>query len=281
MAVDSKAFGKGQKMYLAIGLAAVFYLIIKYQALKKEVAWYGVMLATCALFLPASILFQGFYDKEAMLWIFPLFVWIAWFMADLVTEEGKKLPGKRGRFVPIACVILILLCGELGFINVDFSANAEWKTDRETVEVLEILETEFQKDPYICVAAPDEIQGQIRGYNAEILAVYGRDLWEEELLPYFYDGYEEWQYLLHGYMNSHLFDIIEGEEVNSNIYQDNLLELVQNSGATHVVLKKTNVIPELIMDEEKEKSVESLSYNGMELQMIEKTESYFVYRVKR
>jgi len=154
-------------------------------------------------------------------------------------------------------------------------------TEQEIVDILNMLENEWEKDDYVAVVAPDEVQGKVRGYNPAIYTVYGRDLWEQELLPYFYDGYEEWQYSLHGYMNSKLFDIIEGEEVNAPVYRNHMLELVQNSGATHVVLKKTNVIPELIMDEEKEKSVESMEYNGMELRLIDKTDNYFLYRVFR
>ena len=268
-------------MYVAIGLAAVFYLLVRYKNEKKEMVWYGVGLAACGLLLPAAVLFQGFYAKETMLWVFPLFIWSAWFLADLVTEEAKQLSEKKRRFVPVACVLLILLCGDLGLQNVTFSQNAEWKTKQEIVEILQVFETEAKKDSYVCIVAPDEIQEQIRNYNASFYTVYGRDLWERELLPYFYDGYEEWQYLLHGYMNSKLFDIIEGEEVNSEDYRNHLLELIQNSGATHVVLTKTNVIPELRLGEEREKQAELLEYNGMELQMIGKTESYFVYRVFR
>lgn len=268
-------------MYLAIGFVAVFYLFIKYRDVKRETACYGIVLAFAGLLLPVSVLFQGFYKEGTMLWVFPAILWIAWFLADLVTTESEKIPAKRGRYMPIACVLLILLCGDLGLTNVNFKNNQEWKVDREVVEVLEILQTEIEKDPYVCVVSPDEIQKQVRAYNPAFLLVYGRDLWEQELVPYFYDGYDEWQYMLHGYMNSHLFDIIEGEEVNAGIYREGLLELVQNSGATHVVLKKANVIPELIMDVEREKAVENLSYNGMELQMIEKTTNYFVYRVVR
>jgi len=268
-------------MYIAIGLAAVFYLLIKYKNNKKEIAWYGILLVFCGLLLPGELLFQGFYGKSAMLWIAPLFVWIAWFMTDMVVEEARKIPGKRGRLVLAACLILAFLCGDFGFGNIVFAQNSEWKTEQEIVDILNMLENEWEKDDYVAVVAPDEVQGKVRGYNPAIYTVYGRDLWEQELLPYFYDGYEEWQYSLHGYMNSKLFDIIEGEEVNAPVYRNHMLELVQNSGATHVVLKKTNVIPELIMDEEKEKSVESMEYNGMELRLIDKTDNYFLYRVFR
>lgn len=268
-------------MYIAIGLTAVFYLLIKYKSEKKELVWYGVALAFGGLLLPGNVLFQGFYAKSTMLWICPLFVWVAWFMADMVTVEVQKLPAKRGKFAVVACLLLVLLCGDLGLENVAFGQNPEWKAEQETVDILEMIGNEWEKDNYVSVVAPDEVQGKVRGYNASFYTVYGRDLWEQELIPYFYDGYEEWQYSLHGYMNSKLFDIIEGEEVNALLYRNRLLELIQNSGATHVVLKKTNVIPELIMDEEKEKSVEMMEYNGMELQMIDKTDNYFVYRVFR
>ncbi len=268
-------------MYIAIGVAALFYILIKYKDAKCELAWYGVMLVLCALLLPGSLLFQGFYGKGEMLWIAPLFVWIAWFLADVTMEEASKLPEKRGKLVLWACILLVLLCGDFGFRNIVFAQNVEWKTEQEIVDVLEMLESEWEKDDYVAVVAPDEVQGKVRGYNPAIYTVYGRDLWEKELIPYFYDGYEEWQYSLHGYMNSKLFDIIEGEEVNALVYRMHLLELIQNSGATHVVLKKTNVIPELIMDEKKEKTVENMEYNGMELRLIDKTENYFLYRVFR
>lgn len=268
-------------MYIAIGLAAVFYLLIKCKTEKRELVWYGAGLMICGLILPTGILFQGFYSKSEMLWIVPLYIWIAWFLTEIATVEAKKLHAKRGRYVPVACLLIILLCGDLGLKNVTFAQNPEWKTEREITNVLAVIESEWEKDNYVTVVAPDEVQGEVRGYNAAIYTVYGRDLWEQELIPYFYDGYDEWQYLLHGYMNSKLFDIIEGEEVNAATYRSQLLELIQNSGATHVVLKKTNIIPELIMDEVKEKSVEILEYNGMELQMISKTENYFIYRVFR
>lgn len=266
-------------MYIALGIVSILFLLL-YEKTdtreKKEWVVAGMALCLAAICMPSGI-FQNFYGKESLLWLFPIFIWAGYTCVCLWGKIRQNFSKTKQRQFIVALGIVFVLCGNISMSGISFSNDFKWRTHKEIVEVLQILESEVENGKYVYVAGPDAVQRYVRSYSGDLYPVYGRDLWEAELVPYFYDGYSPIQYTLREYLNKPLYDIVDGEEKNQGQYQKEMLEAACQAGATYVILQKTNLIPPLILTEEAEKEVMQIDGDEKSLYCIAKTESYMIY----
>lgn len=212
-------------MYLALFLMGILYLYVSRNK-KRDLFSYSIFVTILVLFPVTrwviSKYFQDFYSVEALYWILPVLLVIAYVFMEVWSEQQEKR--KKVFFIPIAC-LLIILCGRLSHSYEYVSTNI----DEEMKEVYQmILEEASETD--ILLVAPRELMEHARQYDARLLTVYGRDLWENELDYVFYDQYEEWAYLLKEH--------IETPVVECRL---ELLKEINQSGANYVVFDKENL----------------------------------------
>ena len=251
-------------MYLALFLVAMLSLMAT-KGEKQPFFKYGVLSALVVLFpVTRWILnryFQGFYPADAWQWLLPVLGVISFTVMELWEKKGEKNWGKwqKRLFLPSICLIF-LLCGGL-------SKAYTWQESSENTEnaeeIQEIYEHILQQsgERQILLAAPKEIMEGARAYDAGLLTVYGRDLWETELDYAFYDKYEDWEYSL----AEHMEEPVEMQE-------DTLLKELSMSGATHVVFDKEN----LTFGEDMQYPA-TLRSGSMTLKRLEETRHYVIY----
>lgn len=213
-------------MYVALFLIALVYLYLVREE-KQPFYRYAVLAAVLVLFpLTRKLLalyFQGFYGKEALQWLLPVFGVISFAVMDIYGKQWEKW--KKRLLLPTACIVF-LLCGYLAGKE---PAVRAFENRQEAYEVYELLLKDKEELP-IVLAAPQELMEHAREYDAEILTGYGRDVWEPKLQYAFYDTYEPWVYELAAAMN---------RPVEEN--REKLLDGLEALGATYVVFHKENL----------------------------------------
>lgn len=248
-------------MYLALFLVAILYLYIVREE-KTKLYRFGVLAAVLILFPVTGWLldkyFQGFYDKSTLQWLLPIFGIIAFVSVDIYKRQTTKW--KKCMVIPAICLVLFMS----GFVAYTYLPQETNENSSEIEEVYEmILEEESERQ--ITLVAPKEIMENARAYDGRILTAYGRDIWENDLDYAFYGNYEEWAYRLAEYMNE-AFD--ENEEL--------LLEQLAQSGATHVVFDKAN----LIFDENMHYP-STIKSSTVKFKYMEETHHYVIYAEAR
>lgn len=231
-------------MYLALFLAALLYLYVIHKE-KLPFFGYAVCMAVLVMIPPLNILlqksFQNFYPAEAMRWLLPVFGVNA--CAVLELRAGLWENRKKRWLLPAACV-LFLLCG---LLSGQYETLHYDTTEDEAGEVYELVLEQAQEKQekgqqlsektkqtggvQVSFVAPRELMEGARAYDARILTVYGRDLWETDLDYAFYGNYEEWAYNLAQWMEEPV-DGRTGEVFNA----------LRDSGAKYVVFDKENLI---------------------------------------
>lgn len=212
-------------MYLALFLTALLYLYVSRNR-KKDLFSYSVFMVILVLFPVTRWIvikyFQNFYSVESLFWLFPTLTVISYAFMEiwcgLQTQKEKVL------FVPVAC-LLICLCGKLGCTYEYVSAEVE----EESQEVYQMI-LEEPDEKTVLMVAPKELMEHARQYDAKILPVYGRDIWEPDLDYAFYSRYEDWAYLLADYMEKPVSE-----------YRPEMMKAIEKSGAQYVVFDKENL----------------------------------------
>lgn len=244
-------------MYLALFLAAMLFLYVEKEE-KQPFFKYGV-LSTLVVLFPVTrwVLnqyFQEFYAEEAWLWMLPIFGTLAFSVMKLWDRQWGKW--QKRMLLPAVC-LLFFLCGGLSRAYLP----AELPENEEEIEQVYEKILNGSDERQVLLAAPREVMEGARAYDAGILTVYGRDIWEAELDYAFYDHYEEWAYQL----VQHIEEPMEMQETQ-------LLEELTVSGATHVVLKKEN----LTFGEDMQYP-ETLRSNSITLKRMDETKHYVIY----
>lgn len=244
-------------MYLALFLTAMLFLYVEKEE-KQPFFKYGVLSALVVLFpVTRWVLnqyFQGFYAKEAWLWMLPIFGILAFSVMKLWERQWGKW--QKCLLLPAFC-LLFLLCGGL---SKAYQPTGMPENKEEIEQVYEqILAGGDERQ--VLLAAPREIMEGARAYDAGILTVYGRDIWETGLDYAFYDNYEEWAYRL----AQHMEEPMETQKAE-------LLEELTVSGATHVVFNKEN----LTFGEDMQYP-ETLRSNSISLKRMDETKHYVIY----
>lgn len=245
-------------MYLALFLISLLYLyLIKEE--KQPFYRYAVLAAVFVLFPLTGVLFdwyfQGMYAKEALQWLLPVYGVTSYAVMDMYTKQWEKW--KKAALLPAACIIF-LLCG---YLSGSASAAKLMENNQETEEVYNLLLEQKEEDMLVLLAAPRELMEYARQYDADILTVYGRDIWEPELNYAFYDLYDPWVYELAEDMNKPLDE-----------YRQEILSGLAKSGATHVVFDKDNLTFGADMQ-----YPSRLVFEEMTLYRAEETRHYVIY----
>lgn len=245
-------------MYLALFLIAILSISLQKEG-RKQPFWRYAIAMTVILCLPftrflVSRYFQDFYETEALFWFLPVFGVTAYSVMDLYGRQWEKW--KKRLMLPLVC-LLLLLCGHLSGSAQPIEAAVQ-DEERDTVFEL-ILEQAEERD--ILLAAPQELMETARIYDGRILTVYGRDIWETELNYAFYDGYEDWAYVLAQFMD---------EPVEE--HREELLHGLIQSGATWVILDKEN-----LTYDEKMQYPSVLECEGVSFRRVDETRHYVIY----
>lgn len=244
-------------MYLALFMVAMLFLYVEKEE-KQPFFKYGVCSALLVLFpLTGWVLnkyFQGFYQPEAWQWLLPVFGVVAYAVMKLAEKPWGKW--QKRTLLPAVCLVIVM--------SGCLAKAYRMEQNRENVqEIREVYETVLSQsgEREVLLAAPKEVLEGARAYDARLLTVYGRDIWEQELDYAFYDRYEDWAYAL----AEHMEEPMDGQKAK-------LLRELALSGATHVVFDKENMIFDGNMQ------YPAVLYSGnMTLQRLEETRHYVIY----
>lgn len=211
-------------MIFGIFLVSLLCLYCFYRPKRKTLFLYLLVFGLFAA-IPlggnlVKIFFQDYYGGEQTMWILPIYGVIAFCVACLM--ESRKDRKYRIAMMLIVCMIIIL-CGRIS----KYQADAPKVDVQELSQVYDLLLEGVSEEDQILLIGPDEIVTGARAYSDQILLVYGRDMLEGELNPYFYDGYDPMLYKLREHLKA---PIEENERL--------VLEELKNSYATHVVFDK-------------------------------------------
>lgn len=244
-------------MYLALFLVAILYLYAA-KEVKSILFKYGVLSAILVLFPLSGWLvdkyFQGFYGSASWQWMVPVFGVIAYAVVDFYGKQRERW--KKYWVIPGVCLVILLS----GFLTHSYLPEKEKGHEQEISEIYDLLLASGE-ERQISIVAPKEIMESARAYDGRLLTVYGRDIWENDLDYAFYGNYKEWAYGLSEHMNEPLED-------NEAL----VLEELSQSGATHVIFDKEN----LLFGEDMQ--YPSMIQGGeMRLKRMEETRHYVIY----
>ena len=174
-----------------------------------------LLLLLCPLSVRLLSLYQtAFYEKEALWQLLPVTALLAYGLVMAFTRMTAVLTRGYGRWhstasrqkerfceivVGLVLTTLLFSCGTLSPAREISGQGGGSGIPREAEEALSLLEIPEEVQVYLL--APDEIQTWARIYDGNLLLPYGRNLWENELSAYTYDGYEPEQYELHEWIN--------------------------------------------------------------------------------
>lgn len=245
-------------MYTALFLVALLYLFTVRDT-QKPLYRYSVLGAIAVLFpLAGSLLkayFQGFYEKDSLLWLLPVAAVIAYTIILVYNKQWNVW--KKRLMMPFVC-ILVALCG---YMSGGLEETGEQSSYEEEITGMYDWILEHDTKGLILLAGPEEIIQDARAYDGRLMTVYGRDLWEQELTPYFYDSYDPYMYALHDHME---------EPLEEN--QTQLLEELEQAGASYAVFDKDN----LTFGEDMQYPA-SLGKEGYRLDRMAETRHYVIY----
>lgn len=248
-------------MYLALFLVALLFLY-GIRATKQPFYQYGVFMAIIALFPLTQIVlrayFQNFYGNNHFVWLLPIMPVVA-FTTILVYEKLWDKWKKRS-MMPIVC-ILIALCGCMLADGSEAKATSN-HSQEEIEEIYELILLDAEEDGGLIIG-PQEIIYHARTYSAKLRTVYGRDLWEQELTPYFYDEYAPYMYQLHQYFEGSLQE-----------NESKFLAAIHESGAEYIVFDKES----LTFDKTMHYPADIQYEQEMTLEHFDETGHYVIYK---
>lgn len=191
-----RSFAGAGKLPAAL-LISLLFLWIYYKRVKQK----GLLIYTtaavicCILPVTAALLelYQTrFYDYK---WIWSLVpmtavtgLAITLFLTDFLQEFSR---GSRKRQATAAALLAagLVLCGGMGSKPWEgCGRQAEVQERQKAEEILEELQERLQ-EKQICLWAPRELLEYARAYDASILLLYGRDMWDTDLTAYSYEAY--------------------------------------------------------------------------------------------
>ena len=169
---------------------------------QKELFLYGGWMTVLCILPVSAVLFMlyqtKFYDYEWIWTLVPVTGLIACGGILIFEVIGGKVKSQKEKIFCIALAILIvLLCGRLG--------NPKW-TVRDLKEERNAVQTTLQELEKIAggpvlLWAPKEVMAHARSLDADIELIYGRNMWQEHLNAYSYDGYGQEQRDLYAWMS--------------------------------------------------------------------------------
>ncbi|MBR1701874.1 MAG: hypothetical protein IJ716_07960 [Lachnospiraceae bacterium] len=242
----------------AVLIAVLLYLLFSERGRamfggRRKLIYYGAVAAGACLFPgTAAILMKyqtAFYDYPFIWSIVPVTALIAFGGVVILQEHWRRDAGIKGFLfnlvLTVSCILVLSICGGLGIewavSDTDGNGYApvseEARTQAEDVlrEVRENMM--FRTNAEICLWAPREImeyarlQGETAGMAGAIpKLLYGRNMWDEALNAYTYDGYPEELHQLYEWME-------ETADGNGKKLQSNV-EKAFSMGANCVLLPK-------------------------------------------
>lgn len=174
---------------------------------QKELFRYGaVMTAVCIFPVSAMLLMlyqTRFYDYE-WIWTAVPAIGILACGGVLIMERLWEMARGKGSRIAVTgmALAIILLCGRLG--------NPKWTipdagTQRKEVAAV-LKQVEEKTDAPVRLWAPKEVMAQARSIDGDVWLLYGRNMWQEHLNAFSYDGYSQdqrdlyvWMSLVEGY----------------------------------------------------------------------------------
>ncbi len=185
---------------LFVSIIAAIY-VFKKTGRKTDDRIKAMLLLACVSFVllifPVSasvirIVFGTYYDVPDIWGIIPLIPLGAVCFAAFAGEAFKEFSGEKKANVALGCVFLtgaVLLCGSLG--TPEETANGRLENasvgEREVAEY--ICDYYKDADEAVVVFANDDITAALHGVSADIVTLYGRDMWDGRLTKNRYGTY--------------------------------------------------------------------------------------------
>ena len=185
---------------LFVSIIASVY-VLKKTGRKTDDRIKATLLLACVSFVllifPVSasvirIVFGTYYDVPDIWGIIPLIPLGAVCFAAFAGEAFKDFSGEKKANVALGCAFLagaVLLCGSLG--TPEETANGRLENasvgEREVAEY--ICDYYKDADEAVVVFANDDITAALHGISADIVTLYGRDMWDGRLTKNRYGTY--------------------------------------------------------------------------------------------
>ena len=228
---------------------------------QKNLIWLGAALTGICMFPLTAVclmLYQTrFYDYEWIWTLVPLTGILACGGVLLLKRLEGMTYGKGKKLAIVGMALAVaLLCGSLR--NPDEAVQDVGTQRREVAQVLEKLEESAKGT--ILLWAPKEVMEHARSLDANITLLYGRNMWQEHLNAYSYDGYTQelrdlyvWMQLAGAYQRLDVpvpanLDVVgDAPKAGTTLEGIECIRKAMELGATQILLPGS--IPESFMDE--------------------------------
>lgn len=184
------------KLPAALLISLLFLWIYYKRVRQKEFLIYTtVVMILCILPVTAAVLelYQTrFYDYKWIWSIVPVTAMTAFAVTLFLTEFLQDFSGGSRKRQAAAVLLLaagLIFCGGMGSRPWDGSGKQGEVQERRQAEAL--LEKLQERLPgrQICLWGPREVMEYARAFDAGILLLYGRDMWDLDLTAYSYEAY--------------------------------------------------------------------------------------------
>ena len=176
---------------------------LKSSGKKPDTRLKAMMLLACISFvlllIPVSamvirLVFGTYYDAPDIWGIIPLVPLGAMCFAALAGVATGFFAKEKKSTVLLASALIIcavLLCGALGTFREQGTARPESASAGETEVARYIAEHYAEADSPVVLVANDDITAAVHGLSADIVTLYGRDMWDGRLTKNRYGTYPE------------------------------------------------------------------------------------------
>lgn len=190
-----QTLNSGGKLTGLLLICMVYLWIYCREEKQKQLLIYTTGMAVFCFVPPTAAILMiyqtKFYDYQWIWSLVPMTVMISVAFSSFFTENmvySRKFHKQENVVIVIGIVVLLLLCGNMGKSGLNLRDQKDQKVVAE--QVLSEIRN-LTQEPSFYLLAPDEILEYVRTYDNDILLLYGRNMWQEELNAYTYDFYSE------------------------------------------------------------------------------------------
>lgn len=190
------SFANTGKLPAALLISLLFLWVYYKKVKQKEFLIYTTAVMICCILpLTAAALefYQTkFYDYKWIWSLVPMTAMTGFAITLFLTEFLQEFSGgSRKRQVMAAALLTVglVFCGSMGGKPWDGCGKQGEVQERLQAEVLLEKLQERLQDRQLCLWAPRVVMEYARAYDAGILLLYGRDMWDMDLTAYSYETY--------------------------------------------------------------------------------------------
>lgn len=210
--------------FLMLFMVALLLLYLTEEQKKREFRQFSLvmlLLLLCPPVMKALSIYQTrFYSADDLWVLLPVTPLLAYAFVMALTKMVGALTNQYGRWkkattrkkesvfeiaVVFVLALVLFLCGTLELSkSMTPRATGVNGMPEEVYEVLAVIE--IPEGESVTLLADDDVARFARIYSGDIKLPYGRNLYEQELGAYIYDGYGEEMQIMHDWVNGKLME---------------------------------------------------------------------------